>query len=143
MTNKEKMIRFIEENINKNNQHTNAIGYDGEYENEMIISTQGKMETYQRIVYEVIRLGGIVKKTEPATLEITVRFWEERKMEKIELINTYYESKAETRKGKDRLYVQYKEDGEDKVGYYYYEDEADIERELTDEEIIAGLVEEE
>lgn len=61
------------------------------------------------------------------------------KASKIELLNTYYESAAEV--GKDRLYVEYLEDGVEKIGYFYYKDSSDKEREISDEEIISGLEE--
>ena len=72
-----KLIDFIEDDLNSNNRFCNAIPYDDEYfegyRHVRVAFYRKNSEMYARLLRFCADNVGIVIKTNPATLETTVR----------------------------------------------------------------------
>ena len=71
------LITFIENNLNNNNRFCSAVAYDDEYfdsyKNVRVAFHRRNSEMYARLLRFCADNNGIIVKTNPATLETTVR----------------------------------------------------------------------
>lgn len=72
------MVLFVENEINEDNAHGNAHAYyreNGETWEEIEIAfTTKHVENYKRTIEQATKLNGLIMKTDPFTLAVTVRF---------------------------------------------------------------------
>jgi DNA-binding transcriptional regulator YiaG len=71
------LINFIEQDLNDDNKWSNAAAYDDGFfkgfEHVKVVFNRHHAEMYRRLLSFCAEHGGIVIKTQPATLETTVR----------------------------------------------------------------------
>lgn len=71
------LVTFIENELNNNGRDCNAISYDDGYfvdhKNVRVVFYRKQSEMYAKLLRFCAENGGIVIKTNPATLETTVR----------------------------------------------------------------------
>jgi hypothetical protein len=71
------LIAFVENNLNNNNRFCNAVAYDDEYfdgyKNVRVTFYKRNFDMYARLLRFCADNNGIIIKTNPATLETTVR----------------------------------------------------------------------